>query len=129
MIRIQKAGIRVNACFLIGLDGHDDSIFDAVYDFAHDTCVYDVQVTLPTPFPGTPFYDRLKREGRLLTDKGWDHYTLFDLLFLPQNFTVDELQTKFRALVQRLYSKDFTHHRRHAFKELLRQRTHTDEVS
>src|SRR4051812_11821219 len=30
--RIQSHGIRVNACFVVGLDGHGPGIFDAVYD-------------------------------------------------------------------------------------------------
>ena len=120
--RIQEAGIRVNACFIVGLDGHDDSIFDAIYEFAKDTCVYDVQVTLPTPFPGTAFYERLKSEGRLLAEKAWDRCTLFDLLFEPENFTVRELQVKFRALVKRIYSQDFTDFRRGSFKQLLKQK-------
>lgn len=120
IFKIQQAGIRVNACFIIGLDAHDKSIFEAVYDFAKETCVYDVQVTLPTPFPGTGLYKRLKRENRLLEDNAWDKCTLFDILFEPVNFSVEELRDGFRALVKRLYSEEFTNYRRQGFGEMLK---------
>ncbi|MDD7987343.1 radical SAM protein [Lentisphaera marina] len=117
ILRIQQKGIRVNACFIIGLDSHDESIFDAVYDFCDECNVYDVQVTLPTPFPGTALYKRLKKSGRLLEDKAWHKCTLFDLLFEPKNFTKEGLRQGFRELVKRLYSKQFTNKRRQHFNQ------------
>ncbi len=75
--RIQSHGIRVNGCFLVGLDEHTPEVFDQVFDFAADTELFDVQITLPTPFPGTPFYERLKRQRRLLYDGAWERCTLF----------------------------------------------------
>ncbi|EDM28170.1 hypothetical methyltransferase [Lentisphaera araneosa HTCC2155] len=116
LLRIQQKGIRVNACFIIGLDSHDERIFDAVYDFCDECNVYDVQVTLPTPFPGTELYKRLKKSGRLLEDQAWDKCTLFDLNFEPIHFTYDELRDGFRGLVKRLYAKEFTNKRREHFK-------------
>jgi radical SAM superfamily enzyme YgiQ (UPF0313 family) len=117
ILRIQQKGIRVNTCFIIGLDSHDESIFDAVYDFCDECNVYDVQVTLPTPFPGTALYRRLKESGRLIEDKAWDKCTLFDLLFEPKNFSRGNLRKGFRALVKRLYSDEFTAKRRQHFKQ------------
>jgi len=52
--RIQSHGIRVDGCFVLGLDGHTPDIFDKVYEFALDTELFDVQITIQTPFPGTP---------------------------------------------------------------------------
>jgi radical SAM superfamily enzyme YgiQ (UPF0313 family) len=120
IVNIQHHGIRVNACFIVGLDDHDQTIFDAIYEFADSCNLYDVQVTLPTPFPGTPFYDRLKKEGRLLQDDAWESTTLFDMLFQPKHFTVEELRRSFIALVQRLYDDSFTRKRRAAFHRQLR---------
>jgi radical SAM superfamily enzyme YgiQ (UPF0313 family) len=77
--RIQSHGIRVNGCFILGLDGQSVDIFDQVRDFAKDTEMFDVQITINTPFPGTPLHARLKREGRLLQEAAWDRCTLFDI--------------------------------------------------
>jgi radical SAM superfamily enzyme YgiQ (UPF0313 family) len=114
--RIQSHGIRVNACFVVGLDGHTTGVFDDVYRFAEEVAPFDVQVTLPTPFPGTPFYQQLKRQGRLLEDGAWEKCTLFDLNFRPSHMTEDELRQGFRDLVVKLYGDAFTQYRRDAFK-------------
>lgn len=114
--RVQSHGIRVNACFVVGLDGHTDAIFDDVYDFVEEVAPFDVQVTLPTPFPGTPFYHQLKRQGRLLEDGAWERCTLFDVNFRPSHMTAEELRQGFRELVVKLYGDGFTQYRRDAFK-------------
>ena len=77
---------------------------------------FDVQVTLPTPFPGTPFYHQLKRQGRLLEDGAWEKCTLFDLNFRPSHMTEEELRQGFRDLVVKLYGEAFTQYRHEAFK-------------
>ncbi len=120
---IQAHGIRVNGCFVLGLDGQTTDIFDRVYDFAKELELYDVQVTLQTPFPGTPLYERLRRTGRLLEEKAWHKCTLFDLIFEPTDMTADELVTGFHNLVVRLYSDEATAWRRELFKEKYRRAT------
>ena len=109
---IQSHGVTVNGCFVIGLDGHTDRIFDQVYDFVRDSGLYEVQVTVLTPFPGTPLNDRLEREDRLLEPGAWDRCTLFDVNFQPSHMSPSELAGGFRDLVGRLYGEEFTQWRR-----------------
>ena len=118
--RIQDAGVTVNGCFVLGLDHSDESSFDAVYDFVEETGLYEVQVTLMTAFPGTPLYDRLLREGRILNDGAWELCTLFDVNFQPKLMSVEALQTGFHKLVGRIYDDDFIARRRRRF---LKRRT------
>ncbi len=115
--RIQSRGIRVNGCFIIGLDGQGPDIFDRVYDFAEETSLFDVQVTLPTPFPGTPLYRRLKETGRLRHDGDWGRCTLFDLMFEPSPMSAEELRRGFLDLVARLYDDEFLRRRRLGFMQ------------
>lgn len=117
---IQSHGITVIGCFVLGLDGHTPSIFDAVYDFAARTQLYDVQVTLQTPFPGTGLYRRLEAEGRLTHPGQWDRCTLFDLNYEPVGMTSEELVDGFRGLVSRLYTPEFVHQRREGYHRDLR---------
>lgn len=112
---IQRHGIRVNGCFILGIDGQQPDIFDRVYDFAHELELYDVQITLLTPFPGTPLYANLLRDGRMLEERPWHKCTLFDLVFEPRPMSGEELTAGFRSLASRLYSEDATNWRRENF--------------
>jgi len=120
--KIQSHGITVNGCFIIGLDGQGPEIFEQVYEFVKDAELYEVQVTIQTAFPGTPLYDRLKREGRIQRDRDWKKCTLFDVNYLPKNMSPQELAEGFQNLVVRLYSDEFTKWRRGNFKKFLRER-------
>jgi radical SAM superfamily enzyme YgiQ (UPF0313 family) len=115
--RIQRRGIRVNGCFILGLDGHDAGIFDRVLEFAARSELFDVQITILTPFPGTPLYRRLKRAGRLLVDgpDAWERCTLFDVNYVPLLMPPEELRHRFRDLVARLYDDELTRWRRETF--------------
>ncbi len=118
---IQSHGITVNGCFVIGLDGQTPDIGDQVLDFVRETGLYEVQITILTPFPGTPLYERLEREGRLLEPRNWKKCSLFDINFRPARMTVDELHKRFLALGVELYSEEFTAWRRRTFRENLRK--------
>ncbi len=113
--RIQNHGITVNGCFVLGLDGSDLSEFDAVYDFIEESGLYEVQITVMTPFPGTPLYQRLEREGRLTHPGQWDRCTLFDVNYQPSHMTAQELENNFRALAVKIYSEEATSRRRRRF--------------
>ncbi len=118
--KIQSYGITVNGCFILGLDQHTPEIFDDVLQFMRESGLYEVQVTFPTAFPGTPFYERLKAEGRILRDKAWELCTLFDINIKPTNMSVAELQSGFLHLVKQLYSESDTQTRRRRFRRMLR---------
>jgi radical SAM superfamily enzyme YgiQ (UPF0313 family) len=118
---IQSHGVTVDGCFVIGLDGQTVDIFDQVFEFVHDTRLYEVQVTIQTAFPGTPLYNRLLKENRLLEPTNWKKCTLFDVNYVPTHMTVEELTTGFRNLVKRLYSEEFTKWRRANFRKMLRE--------
>ena len=82
--KIQDAGITVNGCFVLGLDNADKTSFDDVWDFVGRSGLYEVQITVMTAFPGTPLYDRLLRENRILKLEAWELCTLFDINYLPK---------------------------------------------
>jgi radical SAM superfamily enzyme YgiQ (UPF0313 family) len=90
--RIQSHGITVNGCFILGLDDHTPRIFQDVLDFATESSLYEVQITVLTPFPGTPLYDRLLREGRLIEPERWELCTLFDVNYIPARMSVRQLR-------------------------------------
>jgi radical SAM superfamily enzyme YgiQ (UPF0313 family) len=118
---IQGHGITVNGCFVMGLDGAGPESFEAVHDFVKRSGLFDVQITFMTPFPGTPLYERLHNEGRILHDRSWERCTLFDVNFQPQQMSVTELENGFKELARKLYADDFVRERGKHFVDQLRR--------
>ena len=86
-LAIQAAGVAVVGCFIVGGDGETEASLDRLGAFLETAPMADIQLTLQTPFPGTGLHRRLKGQGRLLADRGWSHYTLFDVTYRPDAMT------------------------------------------
>jgi radical SAM superfamily enzyme YgiQ (UPF0313 family) len=119
--RIQDQGVTVNGCFILGLDGSGPETFEAVWNFIQEVELFEVQLTVLTPFAGTPLYQRLERDGRLLYPGQWNRCTLFDVNFRPDRMSVETLEAGLRELMGRVYNKEFTEWRRNRFFHRLRQ--------
>jgi radical SAM superfamily enzyme YgiQ (UPF0313 family) len=126
--RIQEHGITVNGCFILGLDGHTPDIFQKILNFVDEVALYEVQITVLTPFPGTPLYDRLLREGRLIQPERWDLCTLFDVNFVPKGMTPTELRRGVYWLAEQLYNEDRVAARRRRYFEALWNRSADDRA-
>jgi radical SAM superfamily enzyme YgiQ (UPF0313 family) len=113
--RIQDHGITVNGCFILGLDRHTPDVFAEILDFAMKVPLFEVQITVLTAFPGTPLYDRLLKEGRILEPGRWDLCTLFDVNYVPKNMTPQQLRDGLYWLTERLYSEECQNERRRGF--------------
>ena len=108
---IQAAGIAVNGCFIVGADGETLDSIDRLVRFVLDCSLADMQLTLQTPFPGTTLRRQLDQQGRLLSERGWSHYTLLDVTFQPDYLTVAELEQAFYEAVAQVYSAEATANR------------------
>jgi radical SAM superfamily enzyme YgiQ (UPF0313 family) len=120
--RIQSRGVSVNGCFILGLDSHTPDIFETVRDFVKSSGLLEVQVTVQTPFPGTPLYRRLQREGRLLAERFWDRCTLFDVNFRPKQMSVDDLESGLRWLFAEIYNEREFINRKRQYMEIVKAR-------
>ena len=89
--------------------------------------LYEVQITVQTAFPGTPLYERLRREGRLLREDAWELCTLFDVNLKPALMSVAELEAGLLSLAGRIYSDEFIRERRERFFE--RRRAHLRDAA
>lgn len=120
--KIQSRGVTVNGCFILGLDTQTPDIFQQVKDFVDRSQLLEVQITVQTPFPGTPLYHRLHQEGRLLQERYWDRCTLFDVNFKPKQMSVEELESGLRWLFSEIYNeREFTKRKRH-YMEIVKSR-------
>jgi radical SAM superfamily enzyme YgiQ (UPF0313 family) len=120
--RIQSRGVTVNGCFIVGLDSHTPEVFEQVRDFVAQSRLLEVQITVPTPFPGTPLYRRLKAQERLLQDRFWDRCTLFDVNFRPNHMTVEELECGLRWLFAEVYNESELKRRQRHYMDIVKRR-------
>lgn len=104
--RIQDAGIAVIGCFIVGADGETNASLDRLRNFILNSSLADVQITLQTPFPGTPLRANLHRAGRLLPDRDWSYHTLFDVTYQPDVMSVAELERGYRELLRAVFSEE-----------------------
>lgn len=126
---IQSYGISVNGCFILGLDGAGPDSFDEVLRFVRDSGLYEVQITVQTAFPGTPLYERLRREERILRQSAWELCTLFDVNFRPSHMSVAQLEQGLRDLARQLYDADATNERQGRFRERLRTIRRSQQIN
>ena len=120
--KLQSRGVSVNGCFIVGLDSDTPEIFQEIKEFVERSGLLEVQVTVLTPFPGTPLYRRLKREGRLLRDRFWDRCTLFDVNHRPKRMTVEELESGLRWLFAEIYNETQFNRRKRRYVDIMKQR-------
>ena len=91
--RIYDHGIMIYGTFVFGYDGDTPDAFDRAVEFAIRQRLFLANFNPLTPFPGTPLYRRLQREGRLLRERWWldTAYQYGDAMFQPANMTPEEL--------------------------------------
>ncbi len=101
---VHANGIAVMAGFIAGFD-HDTA--DSIEEMADN--LLDVGVDVPfmsilTPYKGTPLYEKLKEEQRLLDERGWEYYNGFNVAFRPKNMSPEELLEAHRRLWRKAFS-------------------------
>ena len=82
------------AAFTLGHDFDTAETVDATLDFAMENNFSFAAFNILMPYPGTPLYEKLKEENRLLYDgKWWLHpeYRFNQAAFLPSKVSPDEL--------------------------------------
>jgi radical SAM superfamily enzyme YgiQ (UPF0313 family) len=66
-----------------------------------------VQVTKPTPLPGTKLWENLQQEKRILNQnfpEAWNDYRLTKLVFKPAKMSIEEVYEGFTYLRNNYYS-------------------------
>lgn len=118
---LQSRGVSVNGCFILGLDAHTPEVFPRVLQTVRSSGMAEVQYTVLTPFPGTPLYERLRAEGRLIGADDWGRRTLFDVAFRPKRMSVEELEEGLRWLMRETYTAEAVSARTRAFVDARRK--------
>jgi radical SAM superfamily enzyme YgiQ (UPF0313 family) len=90
-------GIGILASFILGYDHDTPDTFKEILDFCHQAKIDGALFPILTPYPGTLLRERLKKEGRILTDQ-WDLYDMEHVTFVPKRMSPEKLQEGFEWL-------------------------------
>lgn len=95
--KIHDRGIHIHASFMVGFDDDQENVFDDIYNFSVTNKIENPVVNIVTPLPGTDLYKKLLGEGRIINNN-WEKYNFLNVVFQPNNLSVDALQNKFEEL-------------------------------
>jgi len=100
--RIQRAGLQVQAGFIVGFDNDQPSIFQRQIDFIQQCGIATAMVGLLQAPPGTKLYERLKREGRLVEEMSGDNVDGTTNIIPAMN--LDTLREGYKRIMNHIYA-------------------------
>ncbi len=115
--KIQSYGIGVMGAFILGFDNDDKLTFTRLINFIESNSLYNAQISILTPFPGTEIRNKLLSENRLLP-AGWNNYTGYDVNFIHTNLTKKQLENGLVRILKRINTKSFYEKKMKYFKEV-----------
>ena len=95
--------IMILAGFIFGLDHDDEGVFERTLRFCERNRIELPSFFILTPLPGTPLFQRMESEGRLL-HKDWANYNGATVVFKPKLMTEETLQRGFNWACKEAYS-------------------------
>ncbi len=106
---MQERGIRFHAAFGVGFDDDDPGVFERILRFCEDAGVVTAEFFIATPFPNTPLYAKLARQGRLL-HRDWRRYNGAHVVFRPAQMSEERLREGFLEMWTEHYTgRDVQH--------------------
>lgn len=100
--KIHKAGLQVQAGFIVGFDHDPITIFDTQIRFIQSSGIVTAMVGLLNALPRTQLYQRLEKEMRLLKDTSGDN-TDCSINFIPK-MNYDVLINGYKKILNTVYS-------------------------
>jgi radical SAM superfamily enzyme YgiQ (UPF0313 family) len=102
---LHRNKIGVCGALIFGFDNDDISSFDETLRFCLEADIDIVQFSSLVPYPGTPLFERLAGEDRLIT-RDWARFTYEPpgKVFRPKNMTCEELEENIGRIYREFYS-------------------------
>lgn len=100
--RLHDLGVMVNASFVFGMDGDDESVFDRTVEWAVRQGIETATFHILTPYPSTALHQRMVAEGRI-TSSNWDLYDTRHTVFQPKGMTAEVLENGYWHAYREFY--------------------------
>ncbi|MCK5458809.1 MAG: DUF4070 domain-containing protein, partial [Thermoplasmatales archaeon] len=101
--RVHDFGMTVQGGIIFGFDQDTPDIFDTTIEKLNELEIDVLEINILTPYPGTPLFDKMEREKRLIT-RDWSRYNQVDVVFKPKHMTEKELLEGARTVAKEFYS-------------------------
>jgi radical SAM superfamily enzyme YgiQ (UPF0313 family) len=98
------------ASLIFGLDSDTDEVFHVAHEFLTRSKAAFFQACVMTPYPGTPVFNKLRTEGRILTDD-WTRYDASKVIIRPENLSPEALLDGYNKIKWHFYSNKSILHR------------------
>ncbi len=98
-----RYGIAVNGSFVFGFDHDRPDCFERTIEWIESASLECATFHILTPYPGTPLFEKMKEEGRLLHEN-WDLYDTSHVVFQPRWMSPEQLQAGYEWSYRRLFS-------------------------
>lgn len=104
--KFHERDMAVYGTFVFGYDGDTVETIQESLDFAMEAKLEIANFNPLTPTPGSPLYERLKQERRLLSPQWWldPNYRYGDPIFVPKSMSPDEFSRKCFEAKKAFYS-------------------------
>src|SRR3990172_3863591 len=102
--RIQRAGLQVQAGFIVGFDNDTPSIFQRQIDFIQKSGIVSAMIGMLQAPAGTKLYERLKQEGRLLGQMSGDNVD--GTTNIIPKMDVDTFREGYKNILRHIYSPE-----------------------
>ncbi|OFX16120.1 MAG: hypothetical protein A2Z18_05410 [Armatimonadetes bacterium RBG_16_58_9] len=100
---LHEHGIMTHGMFIFGADNDDVASLRNTVEFALKHHIDTVQIVVLTPLPGTPYFNDMEQQGRLLT-RDWQLYDGHHVVHQPSQMSPVELQMEWFRGMKRFYN-------------------------
>jgi hypothetical protein len=104
--KVQSYGVPIRASLIVGFDSDRKDIFDKHYSFLQDSCLTVPDFRTMMAAPGSKFWRRMRKEGRLLKSDSEGRFfgDAATTNIIPKNMTREELKAGIWDLKERIYN-------------------------
>lgn len=102
--RLARRNIYAITSFIFGLDNDSPGVAGRTLAQMRDWAPVLPVFGQITPFPATPLYARLEKEGRLTRPKHWLDFTAFQMAHVPSNMSGSEVHAEIKQAWMDAYS-------------------------
>ena len=111
--RLQRAGLQVQAGFIVGFDSDTPTCFQRLVDFIQDSGIATAMVGLLQAPPGTLLHERLRQSGRIRERMSGDNVD--GTTNIVPIMDLESLRAGYRSVLRRIYAPEAYYRRIRTF--------------